>query len=810
MRQQQQFQFIKKTLKGMVKGLPAVVARRMMQSAVAESSSLPLVARSVSSAQSALNATASEGADLLFLDPTEVGDDAAGAFVKAVCELVSIPVFIDVLRINGVPEQSPGLELLKSGANGLVLTAIALEKAANGDAHHYVSALMSAVDLAVQQHKEVEPTNSPDSQVRVSFLQDVTDADGGLHQGAQTITAPSIEVEEPIEAQAKRIVEEERILLTEMVDLVRDASPEMEEVSLLIDAVKQLDEPFLLVIVGEYNSGKSSVINALLGKKFLKEGVLPTTNEITLLRHAGEGGETQERSERHPDGHFLRFLPADLLKQMNLVDTPGTNVILQRQQRLTEEFVPRADLVLFVLSADRPLTDSEVRFLRYIRQWGKKIIFILNKCDILSNSRQLGEVSTFVSENAQRLLSVEQAQVYPVSARQALHAKLSATLDDGVIDPDLLSKNSLWTTSGFGDLEGFILGFMGGSIDTGAERLRLKLETPLGIGVALLGACERQLVAEALKAEADLKALGSMELQLQRYEESMQNDAVSLCQRTLAVIEGAKGRTNKFIDSTLRLSNVEAVAKYLIGSDRPRSMPVSSHFEGEVLHTAVADVRKALEEHKAWIASNSERQLHNYWDFVSSRWPPEGEKDAQGAQSMREQPSMIQLHNLKKNIEGYNDSLTVLEGFDTKAAMILLEQELKEVVLSTFGGLGAAGLSASVLTSILPTTVEDLVALGICSAGGFVGVWNLPLRRADIKKKVKRVADSLTRQFQEAMQKELQESIDMVKAEVEALTRPYHKAAEEEVSRISGLKTELQRINAQLQVLRQRVQNLGT
>jgi hypothetical protein len=86
---------------------------------------------------------------------------------------------------------------------------------------------MSAVDLAVQQHKDVEPINSPDGQVRVSFLQDVADADGGLHQGPQTIAPPSIEVEEPIEAQAKRIVEEERILLTEMVDLVRDASPEV-------------------------------------------------------------------------------------------------------------------------------------------------------------------------------------------------------------------------------------------------------------------------------------------------------------------------------------------------------------------------------------------------------------------------------------------------------------------------------------------------------------------------------------------------------------------------------------------------------
>lgn len=61
------------------------------------------------------------------------------------------------------------------------------------------------------------------------------------------------------------------------------------------------------------------------------------------------------------------------------MDTPGTNVILERQQRLTEEFVPRADLVLFALSADRAFTDSEVRFLEYIQQWRKKVVFVLNK-----------------------------------------------------------------------------------------------------------------------------------------------------------------------------------------------------------------------------------------------------------------------------------------------------------------------------------------------------------------------------------------------------------------------------------------------
>lgn len=60
------------------------------------------------------------------------------------------------------------------------------------------------------------------------------------------------------------------------------------------------------------------------------------------------------------DGLFVRALPSELLRKLNIVDTPGTNVIIDRQQRLTEEFVPRSDLVLFIMSADRPFTESEV------------------------------------------------------------------------------------------------------------------------------------------------------------------------------------------------------------------------------------------------------------------------------------------------------------------------------------------------------------------------------------------------------------------------------------------------------------------
>ena len=77
------------------------------------------------------------------------------------------------------------------------------------------------------------------------------------------------------------------------------------------------------------------------------------------------------------------------------------------------------------LAADRPFTESETQFLRYIRQWGKKVVFVVNKVDILSNDREVQEVTRFVGDSATRLLGVERTQVLPVSARAALEAKLA-------------------------------------------------------------------------------------------------------------------------------------------------------------------------------------------------------------------------------------------------------------------------------------------------------------------------------------------------------------------------------------------------
>ena len=225
----------------------------------------------------------------------------------------------------------------------------------------------------------------------------------------------------------------------------------------------QLDQLFLLVVAGEFNSGKSSFINALIGERVLPEGVTPTTDRITLLRWA------EEAEEKAVESFVIhRTHPAEVLRELNIVDTPGTNAVIRRHEELTREFVPRSDLVLFVTSADRPFTETERVFLEHIREWGKKVVVVINKIDILESDADRDEVMAFVRRNAAELLGRE-PEVFALSARRALRA-----LEE--------EDASLWTESGFDGVQTYLLE----TLDE-EERVRLKLLNPLNVGLRLAG-----------------------------------------------------------------------------------------------------------------------------------------------------------------------------------------------------------------------------------------------------------------------------------------------------------------------------------
>jgi predicted GTPase len=106
--------------------------------------------------------------------------------------------------------------------------------------------------------------------------------------------------------------------------------------------------------------------------------------------------------------------PVEWLRDINIVDTPGTNAVIRKHEQITSEFVPRADLILFVTSADRPFTESERQFIERIRDWGKKVVFVVNKIDIHEPGRpgqrtrvRQGERSRAARPGADRLRRIE-------------------------------------------------------------------------------------------------------------------------------------------------------------------------------------------------------------------------------------------------------------------------------------------------------------------------------------------------------------------------------------------------------------------
>src|SRR5215211_5985839 len=260
----------------------------------------------------------------------------------------------------------------------------------------------------------------------------------------------------------RQLADRERILLQHLVEFLQGFGAPPEDATLVRRKLEDLEELFLLVIVGEFNSGKSAFINALLGEDELsREGVTPTTDRITVLKH---GEEAIERERR--EGILEKEHPNDFLREVAIVDTPGTNAIIRHHEELSRGFVPRSDLVLFVTSSDRPFTESEREYLELIRDCGKKVVLVVNKVDLLRGEEDVAKVRRFVEEGVRSALNLK-PPIFFVSSYLARRAKAAGSG---------LEANALLQASGFEELERYITDLLDEE-----GRVRLKLESPLGV-----------------------------------------------------------------------------------------------------------------------------------------------------------------------------------------------------------------------------------------------------------------------------------------------------------------------------------------
>lgn len=241
------------------------------------------------------------------------------------------------------------------------------------------------------------------------------------------------------------------------------------------DLRNRINEPFMFVIVGEVKVGKSSFTNALLdaGKEICKVAPDPCTDTIQQILYGEEENEVVIND-------YLKkiFQPIEILKEIAIVDTPGTNTIEKHHQEITERFIPGSDLVVFVFEAKNPYRQSAWNFFDFIhKDWQKKIIFILQQADLMDPN------DLFTNINGTRKYAekkgIKDPKIFAVSAKMELEGNRKA--------------------SGFKAVRDYIANNI-----TGGKAPLLKLNNNIHTSENINNRIERGLIALAKQHQADV------------------------------------------------------------------------------------------------------------------------------------------------------------------------------------------------------------------------------------------------------------------------------------------------------------------
>lgn len=571
-----------------------------------------------------------------------------------------------------------------------------------------------------------------------------------------------------LSAGQQEILRKERDLLNRLQLTLADLGIKSGDQKALKESIQQLDDFFLLVVVGEFNAGKSAFINALLGEKILEEGVTPTTTKIHILRH-GEG------RERIPVGDEVEenSLPLAFLQEISIVDTPGTNAIIREHEEITSRFVPRSDLILFVTSADRPFTESERLFLEKIRDWGKKVVIVVNKIDILPSEDDLEQVKAFLEENVRDTLDI-QPRIFPVSAQQALQAKQG--------------QSSLWEESRFKALETYI----SKTLDR-QSRLELKLLNPLGVGKHLSSRYAEYFKHRLNVIEKDMETIQEVEDQLEYFRGELMETFRFRMSDIMKILLEMEKRGDEFFEETIRLGRI---------FDLVRKEKVQDEFERQVVADVPEQVERKVTDIIDWLVDANLRQWQAITDHI-----------AEGRLKHRDQ-MVGDIGSFHYDRERLIDSIhreanRLVSSYDKEREAREIARGAQNAVAAT-AALGAGAVGLGTLVTILASTVAADVS-GILLAGvmAALGIFVIPAKRRQAKaamhKKIKTMRQQLKSSLERHFEREIERSIQEIRNTIAPYTRFVR--AEQEKNQQSYQK--MQSFQAEIEHLSARIQEMG-
>lgn len=472
--------------------------------------------------------------------------------------------------------------------------------------------------------------------------------------------------------------ESEIHLITDIAEtLAQMGESTTEDRKRLLDVAYDLRDLFFLVsVIGEFNAGKSSFINALLGDELLPVGITPTTETIELIRY----GETVSRKPTlREDGIREWTHPNTGAQGVAIVDTPGTGSVFQKHERIAKSFLHRSDLVIFVISAKRAFAETERLYLELAKNYGKKIILVVNQIDLLQ-PRERDEVRRFIERQAKDLLDLSPL-LFMVSAREALNAVKSGQPASG-------------DTGGIGAVRAHLLG-----VFSEAPPAKQKLLAQLDSAERVVRRYQEGVRSKASLVSADTSKVREVQQELEQQAVGLDAQLVSARAEIDRVFEAMRQRGMSFIDNNLSLRKLGRM---------PRREILQAEFQEVVIGRALRDINDATGSYINAVVDQSRL----YWRSVIDR--------------------LNQLRDvLEQELSGLDAGVYAEQRESLQDAIQIAEAELK---------LLSSGKIVADIQNTFETNVNGFAAwaaaafgglivaiLGIAAPGGLVGVGAAPL-----------------------------------------------------------------------------------
>jgi small GTP-binding protein len=526
----------------------------------------------------------------------------------------------------------------------------------------------------------------------------------------------------------------------------------------LQNLVTKLGEPFLFVVVGEVKAGKSSLLNALFGREFCKVDVLPTTDRIYEFKY----GDT-DHDVQISDHVTALYRQIDFLKDFNIVDTPGTNTIVANHQEITENFVPMADLIVFVFAVTNPWAASAWDFLRLIgQQWKKNIVFVVQQAD-LREPHEVEIVSKHLDQTVLQILGAS-CPIFAVSAKKALLAKTSSNVD----------RDKLWSESHLGELEDWISKTVSRSEERGG-----KLRSVAQTAQVVAGGLRARLQGSLDMLKSDQEKLASIRSTFDSRKAQTQRQIGGVIREIEQAYDACRERGEKELEE--RLTFFKTVKMVFSGSRWEKD------FQDKVESEVKKEVQTKIEHALSLLESDLRSMWQDLQDKVNIQFGSESKKQVRAV------------------MPGF---LTQRQEVLQKLQLTLLEQmsddKIKEQLQSLFGetarwlrvptSVAAAGGIATVIAALTHTALLDVTGTvaGVAAlTGTLYAVW----RRKKILRQYRDQMNEKRRDLARAVESQLNHAIEAFYQEVGMTFSPLENFCDSEFKRHAPLRERIESLD---------------